>query len=69
VIETWSAQHPEEKVMGIGGVIQTKHSDPQILDAVWTRTRMMIVSHTQKGEQVRLAWFRNAKVDESGPGD
>ena len=64
VIEVWASDNPDEKVMGIGSISQVVSSSPYLKEAITPRrSHFGIINHTQRGEQVRLAWFKNAQID------
>jgi hypothetical protein len=67
VLEEWATAHPEEKVMGIGCVVQTRAIGAKITEAVWPRTGLAVIDHNEKGDQLRLAWFANARIGEAAP--
>jgi hypothetical protein len=63
-IEIWANDHPEEKVMGLGSILQVVSSSPYLKEAFLPRrSQFGVVSHTQRGEQVRLSWFKHATID------
>jgi hypothetical protein len=63
VLEKWSLEHPAENVKGIGCIVQTRVIDQKLKEPVWPLTSMMVVNYTPKGDQVRLAWFKHARLD------
>lgn len=58
-LEAWSLAHPEEKVMGVGAVIQAAldWSDRPL----W-RTGLDLAGYTAENQQFRVAWFRHAVI-------
>jgi hypothetical protein len=62
VLEQWSLEHPEEKLMGIGGNTQGNWGD-QLRKAVMQPTGFVLVNYSEKGEQYRVVWFRHATID------
>lgn len=64
LLERWAEQHPAEKLMGIGCVVQTREIAAKLNEAVWPRTGLAVIDHTASGDQLRLAWFAHAKVGE-----
>ena len=64
VLEDWARAHPSEKVMGIGCVVQTRTIAAKLNEAVWPRTGLAVIGHDSSGNQLRLAWFANARVDD-----
>jgi hypothetical protein len=62
-MELWSAVHPEEKAMGIAAVAESRDNIRQLRDPAWPPVQYGIVNHTRKGEQVRIGWFKGARID------
>jgi hypothetical protein len=62
-VELWSAMHPEERVMGIAVVAEPRDNIRQLRDPAWPPVQYGIVNHTRKGEQVRIGWFKGARID------
>lgn len=58
-LEAWSLAHPDEKVTGVGTVVQAKVDNAKT--PVW-RTGFMLVGYTKEGEQFRVAWFPHARL-------
>jgi len=65
LLEEWAARHPQEKVMGMGCVLQTRALGAKANQAVWPRNGLALIDHAPNGDQVRLVWFANATIDES----
>ena len=38
LLERWAAEHPEEKLMGIGCVVQTREIQEKLFEATWPRS-------------------------------
>ncbi|MGH7023794.1 MAG: hypothetical protein ACREEB_09410 [Caulobacteraceae bacterium] len=65
VLEAWSQAHPEERVMGMAGVVQNAEilRNPNIGGLpIWPTSGLTLVGYTPKGEQIRVAWFEHARV-------
>ena len=62
VLEQWSVENPQEKLMGTGCIVQTKVADQKLRQPVWPQSSLMVINYTQKGEQMRLAWFKHATL-------
>ncbi len=63
LLEKWSAEHPEEGVLGMGSVTQAR----ELLDREPARmflrsTRLGFVGWTREGHPLRIAWFEHARV-------
>jgi hypothetical protein len=63
LLERWSLEHPEEKVMGIGGVVQTRALGDKLREPIFKPFGLVLVGYTARGEQIRLAWFPHARVE------
>ena len=63
-LQDWAAAHPEEKVMAIGTVVQARGLGSKLTEAVFSPSGLSVIGHTAKGEQLRLAWFPGATVDD-----
>ena len=66
--EQWALENPQEKLQGLGCILQawelmSKGVYPQWAD--WN-IHLNLVGYTPRGEQVRVAWFRQAKLDNPG---
>jgi len=68
-LEIWSKQHPEEEVMGVGTVVQSRLVVKNAPFAVYPTTKMIFVGYTQEGYQVRVYWFTHATISTYWPGD
>jgi hypothetical protein len=63
ILERWSIERPEEKLMGIGAVIQAQGRDHWKNRPKWQPTGLDLIGHTPTGDQVRVAWFDHARLD------
>lgn len=63
LIERWSADHPEEGVLGLAAVIETPDLAAWQREPVWPITRLNLVGYNEKGRQIRVAWFDHARVE------
>lgn len=66
VLEMWSVENPQEKVLGYGAIIQA----PELmmhkgLEPIWHDwgTDLVLAGYTQRGEQIRVGWFRHARLE------
>lgn len=62
LIEQWSADRPEENVLGLASVIVSSALRQRQRDPVWENTRLNLVGFTPDGRQLRVAWFAHARV-------
>lgn len=63
-LERWSLDHPEEALMGVGGVVQAAHVGREPRPAAYPMNGMtlVVIGYTPHGEQIRLAWFPHARI-------
>ena len=62
VLEQWSLEHPDEKIMGVGTIVRIRDIDERARLPVWEPTNLTLVGYTVRGAQIRLAWFKHAKL-------
>lgn len=63
LIERWAETHPEERVAGIGAVVETRQFDAFQKKPVWPNTRLAVAGYTPDGRQIRIAWFDHFRLD------
>ncbi len=63
LVERWAEAHPEERVAGIGAVIETRAFDAFQKKPVWPNTRLAVAGYTPDGRQIRIAWFDHFRLD------
>lgn len=66
-LEEWSAAHPEEAVVGMAAIIQAQEYRIKQHEPTWPEhnLHLNLVGYTQRGEQIRVAWFNHARVEET----
>lgn len=62
LLEDWSADHPEEAVMGIGALIDTPDLARAAQRACWPTTGLQLARYTDRGGQIRIYWFAHARI-------
>jgi hypothetical protein len=62
LIERWSAENPDEGVLGLAAIIESSALQQRQRDPLWTNSGLNLVAFTSKGKQLRVAWFRHARV-------
>lgn len=68
VLEQWSLAHPEEKLMGLGAVVQSRLLVENQSEAIWPDTKFVFVGYTPAGYQMRVLWFAHATAPTDWPG-
>lgn len=65
VLEMWSEENPQEKVLGYGAIIQAPELMRKGLEPIWYDwgTDLVLCGYTQRGEQIRIGWFRHTKLE------
>jgi hypothetical protein len=69
LLETWSKENPDQAVMGLGAVIQSRVLVKNIPEAVYPDTKLAFIGYTQEGFQMRVYWFAHATISNNWPGD
>ena len=69
LLEAWSREHPEEQVPGLGTVVQSRALVEHSPWAIWPDTQLSFIGYTAQGHQMRVYWFRHAKISTWWPGD
>jgi hypothetical protein len=63
LLERWSADNPEQEVMGMGTVTQTRAFDERGPARDFLRSsHLAFVGWTANGEHMRVAWFEHGRV-------
>jgi len=64
-MEGWSNDNPHEKVNGLATVLEAHELDEKAHNPVWGEYygNLNLVGFTDRGEQIRVAWFRHARID------
>jgi hypothetical protein len=69
VLERWSLAHPDEQLMGVGAVIQSRALVEHDNHAVWPDTKLTFVGYTNEGYQFRVRWFAHGTIPRFWPGE
>jgi hypothetical protein len=65
LLEEWSLANPDEAVMGMGTVTQTRVAqDRAVIPAVFPAAHLHFIGWTANNEPMRVAWFAHATVPE-----
>jgi len=67
LLEQWSLAHPEEEVMGMSTVVQSRALDELSRRAMFRASRLAFIGWTQQGEQMRVAWFEHGRIPSLQP--
>ena len=63
IIETWSREHPEEKVAGIAAILESRELAGLARNPFWPGTGLLLAGYTQDGRQIRISWFGHYRLD------
>lgn len=63
ILETWSAEHPDERLAGIGGIIESRDLMAAQSQPYWPVSRLGLIGFTPDGRQIRVSWFDHARLD------
>jgi GNAT superfamily N-acetyltransferase len=67
LLELWSIDHPEERLAGLGAIIEGPNLFDRAREPFWPKTRFGVVGYTKEGRQVRVSWFEHFRLDENIP--
>lgn len=62
-LERWSAEHPEERLAGIGAFIESKALRERARQPYWPTTQFGVIGFMPDGRQIRVSWFRDFRLD------
>lgn len=63
LIQRWSKEHPEEKVAGLGAIIESPDLLARQREPFWPTTRFGVVGYRADGRQIRVSWFEDFRLD------
>lgn len=63
LLEAWSMAHLEEKVAGMGAIIQSENLRGRGQEPVWPTTRLTLIGYTPDNCQIRVYWFEGFRLD------
>lgn len=62
-IERWSYAHAEERVAGLGAIIQSSDLAERQRQPFWPQSRLGLAGYTADGSQFRISWFDDFVLD------
>jgi hypothetical protein len=62
LLEKWSLEHPEERVAGTAGIVESHELAELQKEPYWPGTRLMLARFMPDGRQVRIAWFDHYRI-------
>ncbi len=65
ILEYWSLENPLARVQGLAFVIEASELGSKAAFPMWAdwNTHYSLIGYTPRDEQIRLAWFRHARLD------
>jgi hypothetical protein len=60
--EAWARRYPEHELKGMGCVVQGAELSEKKEQAVWPLSGLSLVGYNNRGEQIRVVWFKGATV-------
>ena len=63
LIARWSSDHPDERVAGLGAIVESPDLIARQREPVWPQTGFVLVGYTKDGRQIRVSWFENFRLD------
>jgi hypothetical protein len=63
LLERWSRDHPEQRLAGLGAIIEGPNLFDRAREPFWPTTRFGVVGYTDDGRQVRVSWFEDFRLD------
>jgi hypothetical protein len=64
LLESWSKEHPSEKILGMALVLENPNFDRLGNRPVWhADVDYVLIGYTPEGHQVRIAWFEHARLE------
>lgn len=63
LLEQWSAEHPEEKVLGLGSIVEGTEFAALRQFPVSPDGQLILVGYLDDGRQIRVSWFAHARVE------
>ncbi|HEX5775879.1 MAG TPA: hypothetical protein VFX95_04275 [Caulobacteraceae bacterium] len=65
ILEHWSLENPRARVQGLAFIIEAIELGSKAVFPMWADWNLHynLIGHTSRDEQIRLAWFRHARLD------
>jgi hypothetical protein len=63
ILEAWAAANPDQRVAGIGGILESRELVAAQRIPYWPQSRFNLVGFTADGRQIRVRWFRDFLLD------
>jgi hypothetical protein len=63
LLERWSGDHPDERLAGVGAIVESADLAGREKEPFWPMSRMGLVGYTPEGRQIRVSWFEDFRLD------
>lgn len=61
--ERWSYDHPDERVAGLGAIVESSDLVARQREPFWPQTRFGLAGYTRDGRQILVSWFEDFRLD------
>ena len=62
-LEAWSAENPDERVAGLGAIVESRELGPRARQPYAPLSRFGLIGFTPDGRQIRVSWFQDFRLD------
>jgi len=62
VLETWSAEHPHERLAGLGAIVEAADLVARQAQPYWPLSKFGVVGFLPDGRQLRVSWFQDYRL-------
>jgi hypothetical protein len=63
LLERWSREHPDERLGGLGAIVESKQLAERGRQPFWPQTRFILAGFLPDGRQLRISWFEDYRLD------
>lgn len=63
LLERWSAEHPQERLGGLGAILESRELAGRGQQPYWPTTRFILAGYMPDGRQIRVSWFEDFRLD------
>lgn len=63
LLERWARDNPEERLGGLGAIIESRQLAERGREPYWPQTRFILAGYTPDGRQIRISWFEEFRLE------
>jgi hypothetical protein len=63
LLERWANEHPEERLAGLGAILESRELAGRGNEPYWPTTRFILSGFMPDGRQLRVSWFEDFRLD------